>query len=178
MAIILLIALIVVLVKMPKGDSEGGGEDTSVAESLSTFTTEEEDKITQEILEKDAEVTIEGYQWIESEDGQNDVVVISVKNISDQKTNFAFNVVALDKDDNVLDKTSLYAEGIEPGQIQVFHAFALSELTAEQLKQAHYKVFRAQTYTLETDGTNTEETVTDNNEEANTGEEVVQENNE
>lgn len=114
-------------------------------------TTDEEKKITKEILENQAEVIIEGYQRIESEDGLNDVVVITVRNTSEKRVNFGFDVVALDENDNVLGKTSLYAEGIEPGQVHIFNAFALSGMTPEQMQTAHFEVYKAKTYVLDGD---------------------------
>ncbi len=145
---IVIVALItvVVLLCIPKGTSEEGVSPDVLQE---TITTEEENELTKQVLDKYVEADIQGYQRMDNEDGLNDVVVISIKNISDERTNLALDVVALDDNENVLDKTSLYAEGIEPGQTQVFQAFALSELTPEQLKAAHYKIYRANTYQLD-----------------------------
>lgn len=124
-------------------------EDSTPKISIDTLSTEEENALTKQVLEKYVDATIEGYQKVENDQGLNDVVVINIKNISDEKTNLALDVVALDDDGNVLDKTSLYAEGIEPGQTQIFQAFALSELAPEQLQAAHYEIYRAKTYKTE-----------------------------
>lgn len=165
---IVIVALItvVVLLCIPKGTSEEG---VSPDVLLETITTEEENELTKQVLDKYVEADIQGYQRMDNEDGLNDVVVISIKNISDERTNLALDVVALDDNENVLDKTSLYAEGIEPGQTQVFQAFALSELTPEQLKVAHYKIYRANTYQLDVPQ---EETQTQTQEEENKVEEA------
>ncbi len=165
---IVVVALITVAILMGILRSGGGSEEIERI-SVNSLTSDEENALTKQVLDKYVEADIQGYQRMDNEDGLNDVVVISIKNISDERTNLALDVVALDDNESVLDKTSLYAEGIEPGQTQVFQAFALSELTPEQLKAAHYKIYRANTYQLDVPQ---EETQTQTQEEENKVEEA------
>ena len=145
---VVVIALITVaiLMSIPRGGGEG---EDDVRASVNSLTSDEENALTKQVLEKYVEADIQGYQKVDNDDGLNDVVVINIKNISNERTNLALDVVAMDDDENVLDVTSLYAEGIEPGQTQIFQAFALSKLTPDQLKKAHYKIYRANTYQLD-----------------------------
>ena len=144
-ALIVVLIVAIVLVNATRNNNDG----EAVEAPVDVTTTEEENAITKQVMDKYVEINVDGYQRVDNEDGLNDVVVIRIKNTSDERTNLALDVVALDDAENVLDKTSLYAEGIEPGQEQIFQAFALSELTPEQLKNAHYKVYRANTYTVD-----------------------------
>ena len=146
---VVVIALITVAILMGISRSSEEGEETEQTPA-SSLTSDEENALTKQVLEKYVEADIQGYQRVDNDQGLNDVVVINIKNISEEKTNLALDVVAMDDKENVLDVTSLYAEGIEPGQTQIFQAFALSELTPEQLQTAHYKIYRAKTYITET----------------------------
>lgn len=153
-AFIAVIAIIMALVKKAPQDT-GNTTDGDTAGEISTAaiiatTTEEDNEITKQVLDKYAEVEIGGYERIEDESGVADTITISVKNISEEKVNLAIDIIATDNDDNLLDVTSLYAEGIEPGQTQVFQAFAASQLTAEQLQSAKFKVNKAYTYITDT----------------------------
>ena len=178
LAIIFVAIIVAVIILAPKG-----GSDPTEADGTSSFQgeelTEEEKKETEAIMEEYAEVTVEGYQEVEDELGLHKAIIINVKNISDERVSLAINVVAKDESGNILDKSSLYAEGIEPGQTQVFQAFVYSELTEDQLKSAKYEVYKARTYetptpeTSETSDSATDETIEENNtvEENNTTEE-------
>lgn len=110
--------------------------------------TEEEKRETEMVMDEYAEVIVGGYKEVEDELGFHDAITINVKNISDKEVSLAISVVAKDQEGNILDKSSLYAEGIEPGQTQVFQTFVYSTLTREELKTAQYEVFKARTYEI------------------------------
>lgn len=149
--ILLGVIIAVVLLFLPKSEDKVVNEEpTTLSGQLKTLT-DEEKTITEEILNNEAEIVVEGYKRITDEEGEHDAVVITVKNTSDKSVNFAFEVVALDTNNNVLDKTSLYAEGIGSGQTYVFNAFVLSKLSPEQMQAAHYEVYKAKTYVLDSD---------------------------
>lgn len=160
--VVLIIVLVVVIIAVNAGQNNSGEEvdvnrDTRLVTNSDT-TTEDEDQITKEVLEHYAEVKVVGYQEIESEDGAYGAIEIDVKNISDKKISLAVDVVAKDKDGNVLDKTSLYAEEMELEQSYTFNVFSNSELSKEQLQNATVEVLRAYTYGTEESDTNGEVT--------------------
>ena len=136
MAVIAIILILVLRNTAPEQDLTETGQ----------LTTAEEKAVTKKILENDVEIEIKGYEEVEGQIGNHGTITIVVKNVSDQTVNYAFSVAALNEEGHILDKTSLYAEGIQPNQSQIFYAFALSELSAEQLKSAEYKIYKANTY--------------------------------
>ena len=151
--VILVVIGVVVAINLPQGSSDNSSntEETAATIPGNIETTEEENKVTEETLDKYAGVSFEGYQQVEDELGTHGAVVVSVKNTSDKRTNLAVDIVAKDEEGNILDQSSLYAEGIEPEQVQTFYTFVYSELSPEQLKSAKFEVNRA--YTYSTDGT-------------------------
>ena len=150
--IVLVVVIVVAAILINQNSNDGDGIDVNKDTRViidSNQTTEQEDNITKQILEKYADVKVEGYQEIEEENGTVGTVVIDVKNISGKKINLAVDVVAKDKDGNILDKTSLYAEEMEEDQVYVFNVFTDSELSQEQLQNATIEVLRAYTYGTE-----------------------------
>ena len=139
-AVVVAVIVVVVLKNLPKT----GPDDTSV--NYSDSITEEEREITKKTIDEYVDLTVEGYQHVENEDGVFDAVVVKVKNKGNDTTSLAIELVAKDAGGNVLDESSLYAEGIEPGQTQVFYNFVFSELTKEQLESAKYEIYKAHTY--------------------------------
>lgn len=119
--------------------------DGIVAQS---FASEEEQKVTDDTLKRYAKVTIEGYQDVD-DPNTSKAVVVKVENISNETTSFAVTIGAYDDDNNLLETSSTYAEGIEPGQSIVFNAFVFTELTEGQLSSATFKVYTAKTYTVD-----------------------------
>lgn len=91
-------------------------------------------------------IEVVGYQQVN--DGNNDynAVVINVTNTGEEKTSLAIEIIARSEDGTVLDKSSVYAEAIDPGQTHQFYTFVYSELTPEQLKSAKYEIYKAYTY--------------------------------
>lgn len=148
--IVVLIVAVVVVVADPfhwfnkSGDEQAEGTGTNIPASLEV--TEDEKAMTKKVLDEYAEVTIGEVEQVEDEHGTNDAVSVTVKNIGKEKANIAVDIVAKDNDGTVLDIASLYAEGIEPEQSQVFYVFELSELTGDQLRNAKYEVHKAYTY--------------------------------
>ena len=136
--------------------SDGGQvEETGTNAPANLEMTEDEIAMTKKVLDEYAEVKIGGVEQVEDEHGTNDAVSVTVKNIGQDKANIAVDIVAKDNDGNVLDVASLYAEGIEPEQTQVFYVFELSELTGDQLRSAKYEIHKA--YTYDTGGGQSEE---------------------
>ncbi|MBR3169288.1 hypothetical protein IKF23_02510 [Candidatus Saccharibacteria bacterium] len=143
------VAVVVVLTNIfaqPNGSGEGEGEDNPALLSSNYDTTEEEDTITKKVMDELIEITIGELEMVQDEYGENGAIPVTVKNISDGRFNLAIEIVAKDKEGNPLDVASLYAEGIEPGQELLFHAFELSTLSNDQLRNATFEVHKAYTY--------------------------------
>lgn len=150
-ALILIVVIVVVVIILNSNKTDNAATEASDVEVVEgepsqPETTEEEDKITKETLDKYTEVTVEGYKEADETPSGNPAVLVTVKNTSEEATSLAIVIAALDSDENVLDTSSLYAEGIAPGQVQTFELFSFSELKPDQLKSAKYKVFKASTY--------------------------------
>ena len=144
---ILAIVGVIVAINVSQGSNTDAGTDESADTSSSApATTEEENKVTKETTDNYAQVSFEGYQQVEDEMGSHGAIIVTVKNISDKKTCIAVDLVAKDADGNILDQSSLYAEGIEPEQVQTFQTFVYSELSPEQLQSAKIEVLKAYTY--------------------------------
>ena len=148
---------ILIAVFIPKGDP-GATSDDGGNSSVGP-TSEEEAKITKETLEKYVEVKIDGYKKSENNPVSKDVVAVSVKNISDKTISVAVEIGAFDGDDNMLETSSLYAEGLRSGDTQPFELFAYTQMTPDQMQKVTYKVYKAWTYTPE-GATYDEETTT------------------
>lgn len=143
--IAIIIAVVVVsLTLIPRGDGEQGDNGSGTQEIAKP--TEEEEKVTKEVLDKYAEVTVEGYKKVDDNEISSDIVRVLIKNISDERASLHIVVVAQDKDGKALDVSHMYAEGIMPGETQQFDAFVYTEMTPEQMKNAEYKVYTANTY--------------------------------
>lgn len=108
--------------------------------------TEEEKLTTQQTVDTYADVSIQGYQYVDDENGGYHAVVVTVTNKSNEKTSITVDIVAKDGEDNKLDLASVYAEGIEPNQTQAFYIFAHSKLSDEQLESANFEVYKAYIY--------------------------------
>ena len=162
-----IIAIVVVLLNN-NGGQQGSGEDEldDNTNAIINGDSEEVKRVTDETMGKYAEVNVEGYKDMEGEDASGKAVIVTVKNVSEETVSLAITIGAYDHEGNLLDTSSVYAEGIGPGQTSRFNAFVFTELTPEQLGSAEYKVYTANTYeTPWAEGG--EETV-------NAGEEVVQ----
>ncbi|MBR3236683.1 hypothetical protein IKF92_03345 [Candidatus Saccharibacteria bacterium] len=147
-----------ILVVMTRSHEEPGTGEENVALLPSNYdTTDEENATTKKIMDDMIEIEIGELEQIEDEYGTNSAIPVKVKNISKEKLSIAIEIVAKDEEGNPLDVASLYAEGIEPEQTQLFHAFELSTLTDEQLRKAKLEVHKA--YTYETGTEKKEETV-------------------
>ena len=149
-AAVAIIAIAVFLI-VKAFQNNSGDATTQVEESNATVITDElteEDKTeTGRVTNDLIDVEFVGYQQIEDELGQHGAVVTNVKNKSNDTLTVAVDVVAKDNDGNILDKSSLYAEGIGPGQTYSFNLFVYTALTEDQLKSAKYEVYKAYTYT-------------------------------
>lgn len=148
---LLFVAIVVVVVSVlylisRKPDNGEGSEENPALLSSNYDTTEDENATTKKIMDEMIEIEIGELEQIEDEYGTNSAIPISVKNISKEKFSVAIEIVAKDSDGKPLDVASLYAEGIEPGQVQLFHAFVLSSLSDEQLRNAKFEVHKAYTY--------------------------------
>ena len=145
LGILICIGVGVALAMRDNGDNPGTGESgtsTTTQDELS----EETKRVTEETINKYADITVEGYKEVEDGSLSSKAVVISVKNHSDEVTSLAIVMGAYDSDGNLLDTSSLYAEGIQPGQTHVFNTFVYSKLSPEQLESVTYKVYKASTY--------------------------------
>lgn len=149
--------------------SNEGGDDAAMSEVVEEENTEEIQRVTDDVMTKYAEVSVEGYQEVNDESFSGKAVVVTVKNHAEETVSLAIEIGAYDAEGNMLDKSSVYAEMIEPGQTHKFNTFVYSSLTPEQLAAATYKVHKAATY--EVSGVETETETVENG--ANGGEEVV-----
>ena len=151
-AIIVAITVLVVLVVLHNNQTNNTEQTTINTDilndpnSVEAKTAKEQQEITENTLKQYAEVEVEGYQQTENESGSFNAVVTKVKNISDKRVSIAVDIVAKDQAGNILDTGSLYAEGIEPEQTQIFRLFTLSSLSPEELQTAKYEVSRAYIY--------------------------------
>lgn len=156
----IIIAIIVILIcigigigvalAMRNNNSEDGESITEGSTGTIIEPNDEETKrITEETVTKYADIKVEGYREVEDNSVNGKAVVITVRNHSEETVSLAIVMGAYDSDGNLLDTSSLYAEGIQPGQIHVFNTFVYSELTPEQLESATYKVYKANTYTVD-----------------------------
>lgn len=141
---LVLIVLVVVLVV-----SHGNGEDSDggvVASFEDDSLTEEEKVKTEEVVSKYAELKVEGMEEYEDELGKHNAVIVTLKNVSEETVSIAVELGAYDKEGNLLDKSSLYAEGIAPEQMYSFQTFVYSKLSRETLEASDIKVHKAYTY--------------------------------
>lgn len=144
-AVVVVVVLANIFAQPDGGGDNEGGENPALL-SANYETTEEDDTITKKVVDELLEIEIGGLEKVQDDYGENSAIPVKVKNISNEKFNVAIEIVAKDKDGNPLDVASLYAEGIEPGQEQLFHAFELSTLSDEQLSSATFEVHKAYTY--------------------------------
>ena len=147
-AVVVVIALIIfaiIMANQPKNNTEGGSDEEATTPYIET-TTEEDDRITKETLDKYAEVTVDGYKKVDNNEISSDVVIVHVKNISEEQTSLAIAIVAEDNDGKVVDISYLYAEGIAPGETQEFQTFVYTKMTPDQMQNVKYKVYKANTY--------------------------------
>lgn len=149
---VVIVCLVLYFINKPVEGGSGDGEANVFGEVM----TEEEKQVTRQVMDEYADVTVEGVEEVEDELGKHNAVIVKVKNISDKTISLAIDIVAKDKDGNMLDKSSLYAEGIGPEQVYSFQTFVYSILTIDQLKAAEYDIYKA--YTYNTPGTQAEET--------------------
>ena len=134
-AVAIIAIAVFLIVKAFQNNSSDAG--TPIDESNATVITDElteEDKTeTGRVTNDLIDVEFVGYQQIEDELGQHGAIVTNVKNKSNDTLTVAVDVVAKDNDGNILDKSSLYAEGIGPGQTYSFNLFVYTALTEDQL---------------------------------------------
>ena len=144
-AVIIAVATAVVLIILNPSKDEGDNNSEDTISTVDTIT-EEEQQITNETVDKYVEISIEGYKNIDDNPENGKAVIATLKNKSEETVSLAIVIGAFDKDGNLLETSSLYAENITPGQTNNYQLFTASELTPEQLESATYKVFKASTY--------------------------------
>ena len=158
--VIAIIIGILIAVFMPKGEpntpSGNNGNSTTIEP-----TTEEQQRVTKETLEKYVSVDISGYYESEDNPVSKDVVGLSIKNISNEILSITIELGAYNTSGELLETSAIYAENVNPGGTQAFEMFAYTNLTADQLKTASYKVYRAWTDKNEIIVTIPEETATE-----------------
>lgn len=152
--VLLIIIAVALVLLLPKGSDGNDVSSTDGTYTAGTEITDEEKAVTKKVLDEYAEVTVVGFQEFEDENGKHNSIVVNVKNVSDKRISLAIDVIAKNKEGAVLDKSSLYAEGIMPEQTQVFQTFVYSTLSADELKAADYEVLKAYTYVAPGDSEN------------------------
>lgn len=149
-ALVMAICIIIAKNSQPSDDPAAVDE---TAEFDGEELTEEMIATTKKTLDETATVEILGFRQMEDDDGIHNAVGVRVTNSGDKTTSIAIEIAAKDAEGNILDKSSLYAEGINPGQVYDFNLFAFTTLTAEQLQTAKYEVYKASTYEAPTSTT-------------------------
>ena len=138
----IIVAIVAIVLTNNKPEEPAPIDPSSLVKPL----TEEEKRITEQTVNEYVDIEVEGYK----QEGDRTTVIINIKNSGQKQTCLALDIVAKDENGTIIDKTSLYAEGIEPGQTQRFFAFELSQLKPEQLASAKYEIYKARTYELNT----------------------------
>lgn len=164
-AIIVGVAIFLIIKFTGNNESETPKPDGTSSFDMGEELTEDAKETTKKVLDDYIDVEIVGYERIEDETGQHGSITAKVKNTSNETTSVAVDVVAKDNDGNILDKSSLYAEGIGPSQVYTFNLFVYSTLTEDQLKSANFEVYKAYTYEAPSEANNTagtNEETTDN----------------
>ena len=146
--IVICVGIGIVAALLLRGSGSGdGNSDTPVDTNTPVEeNTEETQRITDETIKKYADITVEGYQDVDNESFTGKAVVVTVRNSSDETVSLAITMGAYDSEGNLLDTSSLYAEGIQPDQTNTFNTFVYTELTPEQMRSATFKVYKASTY--------------------------------
>ena len=129
-----------------QNNQKGPKDDIPPATTETEELTEEDIETTKKTLDETAIIEVLGYRQLEDDDGLHNVVAVTVTNSGQETTSIAADIVAKDDEGNILDKSSLYAENIKPGESVLFNLFVFSTLTAEELQNAKYEVYKANTY--------------------------------
>ena len=147
-AVAVIVAVVAILSNNNNGEQGGSadGTSTNTNNAIVDGDSEEVKQITQDTMARYAEVNVEGYKDIEDEDASGKAVIVTVKNTSQETVSLAITIGAYDSDGNLLETSSVYAEGIGPEQTNRFNTFVFTNLTPEQLSTAEYKVYTANTY--------------------------------
>lgn len=115
-------------------------------------TSKELDKITgnstEEVLKTDANVTLGDFTVTTSEYGlTNTKLVVTVKNITNEKKSFSFHIEAVDSDGKRIQEDYVYANDLSAGQTQEFETFNyVTSDKLELLKNATFKIVEASAY--------------------------------
>ncbi len=100
---------------------------------------------TEEVLKNEANVTLGEFEVSEGQYGLVDTkMIVTVKNISDEKKSFTFHIEAVNSDGSRLDDDYVYANDLNAGQTQEFEIFNL--VTSDQidaLKTATFNIVEA-----------------------------------
>ena len=131
LAIIIIVSIIAAVSSNNTPTSEGEGLTEDEVFYNGSVLTEKDKETTKSTLDKYADINVKGYDQIEDENGTHNVVAVEVTNKSEETVSIAVDLAAKDNDDKVLDISSLYAEGITPGQTYSFNLFYYTELTAD-----------------------------------------------
>lgn len=129
--------------------------------NLESNLTNEEKEITQETVNEYANLQLEGYQQVKEGNRSFDAVVIKVTNKGQDTTCIAVKLVAEDQEGSIIDRSSLYAEEIHPGETQTFNTFAYSDLAPGRLQNAKFEIYKAYTYDCTARSNDENETVPD-----------------
>lgn len=151
-AVIALVTTIIIIIVNQNSEPPKPAETVENAADEEELT-EEMIATTKKTLDETATVEVLGFRQMEDDDGVHNVVGVRVTNSGDKTTSLAIEIAAKDAEGNILDKSSLYAEGINPGQVYDFNLFVFTTLTAEQLQSAKYEVYKASTYEAPTSTT-------------------------
>lgn len=109
-----------------------------------------ENPVTTEFIDGVVEVNIIGLADSTTSNLDHKIVKVSVSNKSDKIQSVKISLAAVDKDGKILGVSSLYSEGINPGDTNELEAFVSTSLTAEQLESAEFKIRSASTYQTKT----------------------------
>ncbi len=100
---------------------------------------------TEEVLEKDINVTIGDFTATTDEYGITDTkLVVTVKNITDEKKSYSIHIEAVDTDGKRIADDYVYANDLNAGQTQDFEIFTfVTSDEVESLQNATFKIVEA-----------------------------------
>lgn len=102
----------------------------------------------EEVLKKEANVTLGDFQVSKDEYDLTDTkMVVTVKNITNNKKSFSFHIEAVDASGNRINDDYIYANDLGAGQTQEFEIFKFVENSKiDAMQNATFKIVEASSY--------------------------------
>ncbi|MBO4813300.1 hypothetical protein J5491_04105 [Candidatus Saccharibacteria bacterium] len=156
------VVVAIILIKVVPHDNSSDSSDSSASNDtrfassgspsvFSDITTEKNESVTKETINNAAEIEFLGVQKSETMDLDHKIVKVSIKNKTNERQSIRIIVSAIGEDGQILDTSSLYAEGMYPDDVFTFEAFVSTTLSDEDLEKATFKTSSASTYQTQID---------------------------